>query len=432
MAHLKNVSVAEYNAGIPSTMQVPDDAAATCQTYYYRQRVTKEECELLLRRKPIGTFIARDSSTFVGGFCVMMRVNENGTTVTRSYLLEKVPAGVHLRLTEEDVFPTLYQFIYAHTKEKMVLPSRLTLPTSDWLATIDPALSTKTIIVSSGPMLPPKPDDLPFRPPKADASRGRLPPTPGESGPPARPPKGGAPDHGRSSSSSDSLPPRPPKGGGSTEPFPPRPPKSPGPALPPPIPDSAEPLPRRPPKSPGPGLPPPIPDSAEPLPARPPKTGGSSFPPPKPKDRVVVNSSFEVDEVECELYYYGCMDTWADSHTECIFQTYLELVEIRDVVPNKVTFKMGGQSITIEDKGSKQFIRRHYQIKSILHFDLDPDQRTCKVKKEKKPLSVFGMVIRKPGQDKNLCHLFASQHVAASGVIDAVQAAIDMICGAGT
>ena len=462
-----------YNADLPSTMRVPNIAAARQQTHYYRQKVTKEECEMLLRGKPIGTFIARNSSTFPGGYCIMMRLLENGYKVTRSYLLEAVPGGIHLRLTEERVFPTLYNFIESHCQDNLLLPSRLVLPTEDWLAKLDPALSTKILL--AGTPLPPRRHPVQTfssgsqentdSPQQSEDQRGNAvaapcrPPKPGSPRPvpPARPPKEptAAPSQRRKKTSPD-LP-----GSNSSAPSQPvRPPKPGEPALPArplkvPESSSSSVLQRqltvagassRPPL-PGKNLAARAKSMQEPaavslLTASPsldlgdsnyavlpdiPSSTSQPVPSKTAPVALAVCPSNEIDEVECEPYYFGCMDTWAESLTECIFQTYLELVEIRAVTPNKVSFKLAGTSITMEDKGSKHFVRRHYPLRSLLLFELDPDQRTCKVKKEKKPLSVFGMVLRKPGQEKNMCHLFAAQHVTASGIIDAVQSALEIV-----
>lgn len=415
-----------YNNDLPASMQVPDVEAGRKQTFYYRPGMTKEECEVVLRGKPPGTFVVRNSSTLVGGFCVMMRLIDKGTKVTRSYLLETVPqGGVHLRLTSEGVFPTLYDFLEAHCREKLLLPSLLVMPADDWLGRLDPALASRTVIIAGSPMAsrslkrpPPKSDQnqLPRLPPSNPLMRSnpaRPPP------PPARPLNTSSPQH--DSHLTEELPPLPQKPGASrADPQPP------------------ERLPPRPLKVTPPPEDPQPPEELPPRPSKPTSANQEPLPPPRPSDCLSspilgsrpLQNTFEVDEVECELFYFGCMDTWAPSLDECIFQTYLELVEIRCETPNKVSFKMSGQSITIEDKTSKHFVRRHYPIRNILMFDVDPDQRTCKVKKEKKPLSVFGMVMKKPGQEKTMCHLFAARHVEASGIIDAVQSALQLAKGA--
>ena len=485
-----NAGYSRLHSGQIGVLNAPNESAAECQSFFHRPKMTKEECERLLRSKPAGTFISRESASLAGGFGIMMKVVENGQCVLRSYLLEPLSGGLHLRMTDEPVFPSLYEFCEAHSIEAMALPSRLVLPITDWIANMEgkgrssslprapdgrnPACGTEAPLFISPchsgakddtmrarsasfgceartPGLPPRPQtDLqpaqPARPPKPK-SVSQVPPA---SMAPARPPKPNGGPSGTAPFDPPAVPPaRPAKPGSlatgprSTEPLvtPPSLPAKPassGPPLPlpgkplsncapacstPPLPLPAKPLSN---SAPAP-TPPPVPTSAKPL------SNGAPSPPPPRQTRPPTCASpsaqapIEIDEIECEVFYFGCMETWAETPVECLFQTYLELVEIRMVVPNKVTLKMAGAGVTILDQSSKNFVRKHYPIRTIEHFEMDPDQHTYKAKKEKELLSIFGMLVKKPGQEKFVCHLFASRHVTASSIIDSVTMAIEAV-----
>lgn len=96
----------------------------------------------LLRNKPPGTFVVRDSNSFPGAFGMALKVatvpsnvqakSLNGDELIRHFLIEPTAQGVKLRgLANEPVFSSLSALIYQHSITNMALPCRLVLPEKD-------------------------------------------------------------------------------------------------------------------------------------------------------------------------------------------------------------------------------------------------------------------------------------------------------------
>ena len=94
----------------------------------------------MLRDKPPGTFVVRDSNSFPGAFGLALKVSKppegvpvgDGTELVRHFLIEPSPKGVKLKgCNNEPVFGTLAALVYQHSITPMALPCRLILPEYD-------------------------------------------------------------------------------------------------------------------------------------------------------------------------------------------------------------------------------------------------------------------------------------------------------------
>lgn len=100
----------------------------------------------MLRNKPPGTFVVRDSNSFPGAFGMALKVatvpssvqskSTSGDELIRHFLIEPTAQGVKLRgLANEPVFSSLSALIYQHSIMNMALPCRLVLPEKDLCST---------------------------------------------------------------------------------------------------------------------------------------------------------------------------------------------------------------------------------------------------------------------------------------------------------
>ncbi|VDM92213.1 unnamed protein product [Litomosoides sigmodontis] len=108
--------------------------------YWYKPAITREEAVSMLRDKPPGTFVVRDSNSFPGAFGLALKVSTpppgvnpgDGTELVRHFLIEPSPKGVKLRgCNNEPVFGTLSALVYQHSIIPLALPTKLLLPEYD-------------------------------------------------------------------------------------------------------------------------------------------------------------------------------------------------------------------------------------------------------------------------------------------------------------
>jgi len=94
----------------------------------------------MLRDKPPGTFVVRDSNSFPGAFGLALKVATpppgvqvgDGTELVRHFLIEPSPKGVKLKgCNNEPVFGSLSALVYQHSITALALPARLILPDFD-------------------------------------------------------------------------------------------------------------------------------------------------------------------------------------------------------------------------------------------------------------------------------------------------------------
>lgn len=109
--------------------------------YWYKPNITRDDAIALLRDKPPGTFVIRDSNTFPGAYGLALKVaqlppnvqpkptNDPQAELVRHFLIEPTPKGVRLRgCSNEPVFGSLAALVYQHSITPLALPCKLSLP----------------------------------------------------------------------------------------------------------------------------------------------------------------------------------------------------------------------------------------------------------------------------------------------------------------
>ncbi|VDK43125.1 unnamed protein product [Anisakis simplex] len=108
--------------------------------YWYKPTISREEAINMLRDKPPGTFVVRDSNSFPGAFGLALKVatpppgihSGDGTELVRHFLIEPSPKGVKLKgCNNEPIFGTLSALVYQHSITALALPTKLLLPDYD-------------------------------------------------------------------------------------------------------------------------------------------------------------------------------------------------------------------------------------------------------------------------------------------------------------
>ena len=117
--------------------------------YWYKPNMSRERAVELLRDKPQGTFIVRDSTSFRGAYGLAVKVaklpksvldsahlrNFNGdpsSELIRHFLIEPAGSGCRLRgYANEPIFDSLPSLIYQHSLTELALPCKLIIPRAD-------------------------------------------------------------------------------------------------------------------------------------------------------------------------------------------------------------------------------------------------------------------------------------------------------------
>lgn len=115
--------------------------------YWYKPNMTRDRAIDLLKDKPQGTFIVRDSTSFRGAYGLALKVsklpknilaslrNYNGdpsAEYIRHFLIEPTGSGVRLKgYANEPVFDSLPDLIYQHSLTELALPCKLIIPRAD-------------------------------------------------------------------------------------------------------------------------------------------------------------------------------------------------------------------------------------------------------------------------------------------------------------
>lgn len=113
--------------------------------FWYKPTISREEAIAMLKDKPPGTFVVRDSNSFPGAFGVALKVatpppstpgksqsSDPSSELVRHFLIEPTSRGVRLKgCANEPVFSSLSALVYQHSLMPLALPCRLTLPESD-------------------------------------------------------------------------------------------------------------------------------------------------------------------------------------------------------------------------------------------------------------------------------------------------------------
>lgn len=115
--------------------------------YWYKPHISREDAIAILKPRPPGTFVVRDSNSFPGAFGLALKVAtppvntpasaaasaaDPGDELVRHFLVEPTSKGVKLKgYSNEPVFASLSALVYQHTVTPMALPTRLVLPQAD-------------------------------------------------------------------------------------------------------------------------------------------------------------------------------------------------------------------------------------------------------------------------------------------------------------
>ncbi|XP_067119437.1 tensin-1-like isoform X5 [Centruroides vittatus] len=111
--------------------------------FWYKPSITREEAIALLKDKPPGTFIVRDSNSFPGAFGLALKVatpppnvqptGDISNELVRHFLIEPSSKGVRLKGNPfEPIFGSLSALVYQHTITPLALPCKLVLPEYDF------------------------------------------------------------------------------------------------------------------------------------------------------------------------------------------------------------------------------------------------------------------------------------------------------------
>nr|pir hypothetical protein M01E11.7a - Caenorhabditis elegans [Caenorhabditis elegans] len=123
--------------------------------YWYKPTISREQAINMLRDKPPGTFVVRDSNSFPGAFGLALKVSTpppgvnpgDGSELVRHFLIEPSPKGVKLKgCNNEPVFGSLSALVYQHSITALALPTKLVLPDFDPAATPEHLSATQALL----------------------------------------------------------------------------------------------------------------------------------------------------------------------------------------------------------------------------------------------------------------------------------------------
>lgn len=117
--------------------------------FWYKPNMSRDRAIALLKDKPQGTFVVRDSNSFRGAYGLAVKVSKlpqnvlnnvalrdpNGdpsNELIRHFLIEPTANGVRVKgYANEPVFSSLPNLIYQHSLTELALPCRLIIPRAD-------------------------------------------------------------------------------------------------------------------------------------------------------------------------------------------------------------------------------------------------------------------------------------------------------------
>ncbi|XP_051894550.1 tensin-4-like [Pristis pectinata] len=134
-----------------SLTDLPGDAEPTVKfvqdtsKYWYKPNISREQAIEMLRDKEPGSFVIRESSTYIGSFGLAMKVSSNpespekktgdsSSESVRHFLIEFSRKGVCLKgCPQEPYFGSLSALVYQHCITSIGLPNKLRLPRRECL-----------------------------------------------------------------------------------------------------------------------------------------------------------------------------------------------------------------------------------------------------------------------------------------------------------
>ena len=111
--------------------------------FWYKPNISREEAISMLKYRPPGTFVVRDSNSYAGAFGLALKVatppanlksitGDPASELVRHFLIEPTSKGVRLKgYANEPVFASLSALVYQHTVTQLALPIKLVLPETD-------------------------------------------------------------------------------------------------------------------------------------------------------------------------------------------------------------------------------------------------------------------------------------------------------------
>jgi len=113
--------------------------------FWHKPLISRDEAITMLKDKPAGSFVIRNSSTFQGAYGLAVRVaqlppniisakshGDNQTELVRHFLIEPTSKGVRLKgCANEPTFGSLAALVYQHTITPLALPCKLLLPQTE-------------------------------------------------------------------------------------------------------------------------------------------------------------------------------------------------------------------------------------------------------------------------------------------------------------
>ncbi|XP_078280691.1 tensin-4-like [Rhinoraja longicauda] len=139
----------EFSASTSSLADIPRDVEPTVKfvqdttKYWYKPRLSRDQAIEILKDKEPGSFLIRESSTYIGSFGLAMKVSSNpdsperktgdsSSESVRHFLIEFSPRGVCLKgCTQEPYFGSLSALVYQHCITALSLPHALRLPRTE-------------------------------------------------------------------------------------------------------------------------------------------------------------------------------------------------------------------------------------------------------------------------------------------------------------
>ncbi|KAI5743355.1 hypothetical protein M8J77_017223 [Diaphorina citri] len=133
--------------------------------FWYKPTISREEAIAMLRDRPPGTFVVRDSNSFPGAFGLALKVatppagatnktNDPSNELVRHFLIEPTPRGVRLKgCSNEPVFSSLSALVYQHSVLPLALPCRLSLPDSEPSLppdAVSPSITSAQLLLAQG------------------------------------------------------------------------------------------------------------------------------------------------------------------------------------------------------------------------------------------------------------------------------------------
>ncbi|XP_062893227.1 LOW QUALITY PROTEIN: tensin-4-like, partial [Mobula hypostoma] len=132
-------------ADLPTSAEPTVKFVQDTSKYWYKPKISRDQAIEMLKDKEVGSFIIRESSSYVGSFGLAVKVSsspesperkmgDSPADSVRHFLIEFSRKGVCLKGgPQEPYFGSLSAFVYQHCITPISLPNKLRLPRTDCL-----------------------------------------------------------------------------------------------------------------------------------------------------------------------------------------------------------------------------------------------------------------------------------------------------------